>query len=91
MLVLCGLCDLGAEASFRIPAGTAPALPGALQGVQGLPGGMGTSAENKALLGLSAATPAVLDECLSNAAVCANSQSLSHRELKILLCISNLF
>lgn len=52
---------LGAEASFRIPAGTASALPGALQGVQGLPGGMGTIAENKALLGLSAATPAVLD------------------------------
>lgn len=41
-LVLCGLCDLGAEASIRIPAGTAPALPGALQGVQGLPAGVGT-------------------------------------------------
>ena len=36
VLVLCGLCDLGAEASLRIPAGTAPALPGALQGAQGL-------------------------------------------------------
>lgn len=73
VLVLCGLCDLGAEASLRIPAGTAPALPGALQGAHGLPGGVGSSAENKALLGLSAATPAVLDECWSSAAVCDNS------------------
>lgn len=89
--VLCGLCDLGAEASIRIPAGPAPALPGALQGIQGLPAGVGTGAENKAVLDLSAATPAVLDERLSSAAVCDNSQRLSHRELKILLCISHLF
>lgn len=89
--VPCGLCDLGAEAPIRIPAGTAPALPGVLQGVQGLPGGLGTTAENKALLDLSAATAAVLEERLSSAAVCDSGQRLSRQELKILLYISNLF
>lgn len=80
------LCDLGA--SIKIPTGTAPALPG----VQGLPAGLGGhSTANRALLGLSALTPAVLGERWSSADVCDNSQKLSHEELEIFLCIPGLF
>lgn len=77
----CGVCDLGAEAPSRIP-GTAPALPGACRELRLCLPGWAPSAENKA---------AVLDECLSSAAVCDSSQRLSLRELKIILCMSNLF
>uniref|UniRef100_A0A8C0UDP7 ADP ribosylation factor like GTPase 8B n=1 Tax=Cyanistes caeruleus TaxID=156563 RepID=A0A8C0UDP7_CYACU len=75
VLLLCGLRGLWAEASIKIPAGTAPALPGALQGVQGLPVGWAPLLKT-ALLDLSAATPAVLGQCLSSAAVCDSSQRL---------------